>query len=89
MWVFYVNGIYCNDWFFILILLIEGVGGDNNQGYYFVGVSVVFFDLFVMFRIIDFLKFCVFYVIGFGFGVVVFFYQLNLIYGIFGQGYLG
>ncbi len=89
MRAFYVNGTYRNDWFSTLTSPIEGAGGDNNQGYYSAGVSAVLSDLLVMPRTIDFLKLRASYATGSGPGVAASPYQLNLTYGIFGQGHLG
>jgi TonB-linked SusC/RagA family outer membrane protein len=85
----YLNGTYRNDWFSTLTSPVEGAEGDNNQGYYSAGVSAVLSDLLVMPRTIDFLKLRASYATGSGPGVAASPYQLNLTYGIFGQGHLG
>ncbi len=85
----YVSGTYRNDWFSTLTSPTGDGSGDNNQGYYSAGVSAVLSDLLVMPRIIDFLKLRGSYATGSGPGVAARPYQLNLTYGIFGQGHLG
>jgi TonB-linked SusC/RagA family outer membrane protein len=85
----YVSGTYRNDWFSTLTSPLAGAEGDNNQGYYSAGVSAVLSDLLVLPRSIDFLKLRGSYATGSGPGVAASPYQLNLTYGIFGQGHLG
>ncbi|NRB65310.1 MAG: TonB-dependent receptor, partial [Saprospiraceae bacterium] len=83
----YLSGSYRNDWF--STLTSPDGSGENNQGYYSVGVSAVLSDLITMPKNIDFLKLRGSYATGSGPGVAANPYQLNLTYGIRGQGHLG
>lgn len=85
----YVSGTYRNEWFSTLTSPTGAGEGENNQAYYSAGVSAVLSDLIVMPRAIDFLKLRASYATGSGPGVAASPYQLNLTYGIFGQGHLG
>lgn len=85
----YVSGTYRNEWFSTLTSPTGSGEGENNQAYYSAGVSAVLSDLIVMPRAIDFLKLRASYATGSGPGVAASPYQLNLTYGIFGQGHLG
>lgn len=83
----YLSGTYRNDWF---STLTSPVGeSENNQGYYSAGISAVISELVTMPNAIDFLKLRSSYATGSGPGVAASPYQLNLNYGIFGQGHLG
>ena len=83
----YLSGSYRNDWFSTLTSP-DGTG-ENNQGYYSVGASAVLSELVSLPSAIDFLKVRASYATGSGPGVAANPYQLNLNYGIFGQGHLG
>jgi TonB-linked SusC/RagA family outer membrane protein len=85
----YVNGTYRNEWFSTLTSPTGSGEGENNQAYYSAGVSAVLSDLIAMPRTIDLLKLRASYATGSGPGVAASPYQLNLTYGIFGQGHLG
>ncbi|MCI4650154.1 SusC/RagA family TonB-linked outer membrane protein [Phaeodactylibacter sp.] len=85
----YVNGTYRNDWFSTLTSPTGDGEGENNQEYYSAGVSAVLSDLLVLPRSVDFLKLRASYATGSGPGAAATPYQLNLNYGIFGQGHLG
>jgi TonB-linked SusC/RagA family outer membrane protein len=83
----YLNGTYRNDYF---STLTSPTGtGENNQGYFSAGISAVLSDLMSMPSVIDFAKVRLSYGTGSGIGQAGSPYQLNLTYGIFGQGHLG
>lgn len=83
----YLSGTYRNDWFSTLTSP-SGVS-ENNQGYYSAGISAVLSEMVDLPAAISFLKLRSSYATGSGPGVAASPYQLNLTYGIFGQGHLG
>ncbi|MEO0339632.1 MAG: SusC/RagA family TonB-linked outer membrane protein, partial [Bacteroidota bacterium] len=83
----YVTGTVRNDWFSTLTL--ANGEGENNQLYYSAGLSAVLSDLVDLPSAISFLKVRGGYATGSGPGQAASPYQLNLNYGIFGQGHLG
>lgn len=83
----YVNGTVRNDWFSSLTDL-DG-NSTNNELYYSGGLSFVFSDLLDLPSWFSFGKFRASYAEVGGPGAAQSPYQLNLSYGIFGQGHLG
>jgi len=83
----YLSGTYRNDWF--STLTSPSGASENNQGYYSAGISAVLSEMVDLPSAISFLKLRSSYATGSGPGVAASPYQLNLTYGIFGQGHLG
>lgn len=83
----YLSGTYRNDWFSTLTAPVGS--SENNQGYYSAGLSAIVSELINLPAAISFLKLRTSYATGSGPGAAARPYQLNLTYGIFGQGHLG
>ncbi len=83
----YLTGTVRNDWF--STLTVAGGDGDNDQLYWSAGLSAVLSDLVDLPKEVDFAKVRASYATGSGPGAAANPYQLNLNYGIFGQGHLG
>ena len=83
----YLTATGRNDWF---STLTNSTGtSDNDKFYYSVGASVVLSDLMDLPRDIDFAKFRASYAQVGCVGQATNPYQLDLSYGVFGQGHLG